>query len=80
MNLSIGWTDEAATKWYASVPLAGVGVASNSMGLGNTANFASGQISLWSAGANSITYQTGYTACTSGSGSYSLRIAVKQMQ
>jgi hypothetical protein len=80
VSLNIGWTDEAGAKVYASVPLAGAGTASNSVVLGNTANFGSGQISLWSTGSNSITYQTAYTACSSGTGTYSLRIAVKQMQ
>jgi hypothetical protein len=80
VSLNIGWTDEAGAKVFASVPVAGTGIASNAMALGNTGNFGSGQISLWSTGANAITYQTNYTACTSGTGTYSLRVAVKQMQ
>ena len=80
VSLNIGWADEAGGKVFASVPLSGGGVTANSMSLGNTTSFASGQISLWSTGGSSITYQTAYTGCTSGTGSYSLRMAVKQMQ
>jgi hypothetical protein len=80
VSMNIGWTDEAGAKVFAAIPLAGTGIATNSMALGNTANFGSGQISLWSTGTNAITYQTSYTGCTSGTGTYSIRIAVKQMQ
>ncbi|MGC2198120.1 MAG: hypothetical protein WA628_25845, partial [Terriglobales bacterium] len=81
VSLNMGWTDEAGTKTFLGVPLAGSGIGGgNSMALGNTANFGSGQISVWTTGTNAITYYTNYTACTSGTGTYSVRIAVKQMQ
>ncbi len=80
VSLNIGWTDEAGTKTYVGVPLAGNGVSANAVSLGDTTSFGSGQISLWTAGTNAITYYTSYTGCTSGAGTYSVRIAVKQMQ
>jgi hypothetical protein len=81
VSLNLAWTDEAGGKVQSSVPLSGsTDVTANALPLGNTTSYASGQISLWSAGANAITYQTVYTPCSSGTGTYSLRIAVKQMQ
>jgi hypothetical protein len=81
VGLNIGWTDEAGTKTFVGIPMAGTGVTGgNAVALGNTGNFGSGQISLWTTGTNAITYYTNYTACTSGTGTYSVRIAVKQMQ
>jgi hypothetical protein len=80
VSLNIGWTDEAGTKTYVSVPLAGNGVTGNAMNLGDTTSFGSGQISVWTTGTNAITYYTSYTGCTTGTGTYSVRIAVKQMQ
>src|ERR1051325_3097266 len=58
--------------------LSGAGISGgNSMALGNTSNFGSGSFSVWSAGTAAITYSTGYTACTSGTGTYALRLAVR---
>jgi hypothetical protein len=35
---------------------------------------------LWSAGSVNITYSTSYTGCTTGTGTYAVRIAVRQLQ
>ncbi len=79
-TLTIGWTDETNAKTM-QVPLNGTGVSGgNSLSLGDTANFASGDISLWSGGSANITYSTSYTGCTTGTGTYALRIALRQVQ
>jgi hypothetical protein len=78
--LTIGWKDETNTRTIR-VPLSGAGIAGgNSLPLGGTSNFGSGNISLWSAGSAAITYSTAYTACTTGAGSYAVRIAVEKVQ
>jgi len=79
-SLTIGWTDETSAKTL-QVPLSGAGITGgNSMALGSTANFGSGAMTLWSAGSGNITYSTSYTACTTGTGTYAVRIAVRQLQ
>jgi hypothetical protein len=78
--LTIGWKDETSTKTIR-VPLSGAGIAGgNSLSLGDSSNFGSGEISLWSAGDAAITYSTTYSACTKGSGSYAVRISVEKIQ
>ncbi len=78
--VTIAWADETSAK-SLQVPLTGVGVSGgNTMAMGNTGNFASGSLTLWSAGSAAINYLTTYTACTTGTGSYALRIAVRQVQ
>ncbi len=78
--LTIGWTDETNAK-SLQVPLSGAGVSGgNSLGLGSTANFGSGSITLWSAGGANLTYSSSYTGCTTGTGTYALRVVVRQLQ
>jgi hypothetical protein len=78
--LSVTWKDEAATRTL-KVPLTGMGISGgNSLGLGASANFGTGEIFLWSAGDSAITYSTSYTACSAGSGTYGLRIVAEKMQ
>jgi hypothetical protein len=50
------------------------------MALGNTSNFGGGSFGFWSSGSAAITYSTGYTGCTTGTGTYALRMAVRQVQ
>jgi hypothetical protein len=50
------------------------------MALGSTANFGSGAVTIWSAGGANITYSTSYVACTTGTGTYAVRVAVRQLQ
>jgi len=52
----------------------------NSLPLGGTSNFGSGEISIWSNGAAPITYSTVYTGCATGSGSYAVRVAMEKLQ
>ncbi len=79
-TVTISWTDETNARTL-QVPLSGTGVSGgNSLSLGNTANFASGDISLWSAGSANLAYSTSYTGCTTGTGMYALRMAVRQVQ
>jgi len=79
-SLTIGWTDETSVKTL-QVPLSGAGVSGgNSITLGNTANFGNGTLTLWSAGSANVTYSTSYTGCTTGTGTYAVRIAVRQLQ
>ena len=78
--LTISWTDETNAKTL-QVPLSGSGISGgNSLSLGNTANFGSGDISLWSAGSANITYSMSYTGCTTGTGTYAVRMALRQVQ
>jgi hypothetical protein len=80
VSVTLGWTDETTAKTQ-QLSLTGAGISGgNSMALGNTSNFGSGALSLWSAGGAAITYSTSYTACTTGIGTYALRIAVRQVQ
>jgi hypothetical protein len=78
--LTIGWKDETSAKTIR-VPLSGAGIAGgNSLSLGGTSSFGTGNISLWSAGNAAITYSTAYSACAAGSGSYAVRIVVEKVQ
>jgi len=78
--LTIGWKDETSAK-SIRVPLSGAGVSGgNSLTLGGTSNFGSGSISLFSAGNTAVTYSAAYTACSTGVGSYAVRIAVEKLQ
>lgn len=78
-SLTIGWKDETALR-SLKVPLVGVGVsAGNSLNVGATSNFASGELSVWLAG-DAITYSTAYIPCKTGAGTYSLRIVAEKLQ
>ena len=78
--LQIGWKDEASARTM-NVPLAGSGIVNtDSMKLGAASGFGSGEISLWSKGDAAITYSTSYTGCSSGSGTYALRIVADRIQ
>ena len=78
--LAIGWKDETAVRML-KVPLSGSGIAnSDTVKLGAPANFGGGEISVWSKGDAAITYSTSYTPCSSGSGTYALRIVADKLQ
>jgi hypothetical protein len=80
VGLSIGWKDETSAK-TVRVPLLGAGVSGgNSLPLGGTSNFGSGEISIWSNGSAPITYSTAYTGCATGAGSYAVRVAMEKLQ
>jgi len=76
----MGWKDETSARTLR-LPLSGAGISGgNSLSLGGTSSFGSGNISLWSAGNAAITYSTTDSACTMGSGSYSVHISVEKLQ
>lgn len=78
--LAIGWKDETASR-SLKVPLTGLGIANtDTLKLGAASNFGSGEISVWSKGDAAITYSTSYTGCSSGSGTYALRIVADKLQ
>ena len=80
VGITIGWKDETSAK-TVRVPLLGAGVSGgNSLPLGRTSNFGSGEISIWSNGGAPITYSTAYTGCATGSGSYAVRVAMEKLQ
>jgi hypothetical protein len=80
VSVTLGWTDETNGKTQQA-SLTGSGISGgNSMTLGNTTSFGSGSLTLWSAGTAAITYSTSYTACTTGTATYALRMAVRQVQ
>jgi len=78
--LTFGWKDETGSR-RLQVPLSGSGVAaSNSLLLGTTTSFGTGEVVLWSAGTAPVMYSTAYTPCASGAGTYSLRVALEKLQ
>jgi len=78
-SLTIAWRDETAPRTF-KVPLAGAGVSNgNTLNLGASSNFGTGEVMIWSAGNADITYSTSYTPCSSGSGTYSLRVAAQRI-
>ena len=79
---TLSWTDVAGTKSAQTLPLR---VSSNlnlsgALNLGTTTDYASGQMSIWSTGTNDIQYGTTYTGCSSGTGTYALRLVAVQVQ
>lgn len=78
-GLAITWKDETASRTF-KVPLGGAGVSDgNTLNLGASSNFGTGEVTIWSAGTADITYSTSYTPCSSGSGTYSLRVAAERV-
>lgn len=79
-TLTVGWSDDVGAK-ALQVPLNGLGVGGgNSLSLGNVSNFGSGSITLWSAGTINLTYATTYAGCSSGTGTYAVRLVARQLQ
>jgi hypothetical protein len=80
VSLTLTWADESSTK-SLQVPLSGNRILDGSrLSLGSTSNFGSGAISMWTAGSVPIEYSTSYTPCTSGEGTYSLRVVLSPVQ
>jgi hypothetical protein len=82
VGIQLTYTDDAGSKSAVTLPLSVNGGASlaTTMGLGNTTNAAVGHTTLWSTGTVAIQYATSYVSCTTGTGTYSIRIAVRQLQ
>lgn len=70
--LTISFTDEigARTQTTGNIALGATG-ATNQNG---------GSIVLWTAASTAINYSTSYTACTSGTGTYAIRLAASRVQ
>jgi hypothetical protein len=80
VSVVIGWADRTGARTMTA-PLTGNGVTSGAVALGTTANFGQSVMTVWNNSAtNNITYATNYTACTSGTGTYALYIALRQVQ
>ena len=67
--LTLGWTDDVGARTTTATLV---------LGATSTAP-QSGSVVVWST-ASAISYSTAYTACTSGTGTYSLRVTVEQLQ
>jgi len=78
-GITIGWTDDVAAKTQ-KLPLVGAGVTGSDIAIGDLTSFGQSTINFWSSGAAVITYATNYTACTTGTGTYSLRITTERIQ
>lgn len=75
---TLSWTDDSGAKSGQAVPMAVLGGVTllTSLVLGTTTGNATASVNLWSTGAQPIQYAVSYTGCTTGTGTYSVRIAV----
>ena len=82
VSLTLGWTDDAGAKTLVVTPQNGAGLSTTLITVGaGTSDFGSGRLQFWSTAAANITYATTYTACTvSGTGTYSIRLAMQRLQ
>lgn len=82
IGFNLTWVDEIGTKTAQSVPLDvnGATALTATMIIGDTTHNATGTASIWSTGASQIGYGVTYTACTSGTGTYAVRIVVERLQ
>jgi hypothetical protein len=85
ISFSVNFTTDTIGA-MASVPIQidtwnGSGAArATSMPLGDTATIGGGEVRFWSTGAADIQLNVGYTACTSGTGTYSYSAEVQRLQ
>jgi len=80
VSVTLGWGDRTGARTM-TVPLDGNGISSNAVGLGSLANFGQKVITVWNnSTSNNLTYATSYTACTTGTGTFALYIAARQVQ
>jgi hypothetical protein len=81
VSVTITFTDEIGTKSAQTVPLDVNGGLTllGSLALGTTTGNAFGSTAFWSTGVNPIQYATGYNACTTGTGTYSIRGSVERL-
>jgi len=80
VSVTLGWGDRTGARTM-TVPLDGNGISSNAVGLGSLANFGQKVITVWNnSTSNNLTCATSYTACTTGTGTYALYIAARQVQ
>lgn len=67
--LTLGWTDETGARTQTFT-----------QALGTTTGLTNTQIPVWVNAAANITYSTAYTACTTGTGTYALRLSAAKVQ
>ena len=80
VSVTLGWGDRTGARTM-TVALEGNGISSNAVGLGSLANFGQKVITVWNnSTSNNLTYATSYTACTTGTGTYALYLAARQVQ
>jgi hypothetical protein len=84
-GLTVTFTDDAGTKTGYPVQLnewsSGGGILmTTQVPLGGTAAQGYGNVTFWSTGVNNITFSTTYTACSTGTGTYSLSAEVNKLQ
>lgn len=82
VGITLTYTDDIGTKTAQTLPLVvngGVTLATT-VGLGNTTNSAYGEANFFAAATTNIQFATTYVACTAGTGTYSIRVALEQLQ
>lgn len=83
VGVTITYTDDAGTKTAVTLPLEDSGAITTpttTLALGTTTGFGFGAMNFWSSGANPIQYATSYAGCSSGTGTYSIRLGVERLQ
>lgn len=82
VGVTLTWQDETGTHTAQTLPLESSGALTTlatTMPLGDTTTYASGDFNIYTSGASAIQYATSYTACTSGTGTYTLRMSAIQL-
>lgn len=82
IQLNLTWTDDAGLKSNQVIPLDdnNATTLSATLALGTTTGYAQGHQTFWSTGAANISYSTTYTACSVGTGTYSIRNVLERLQ
>ncbi len=67
VTLTFSWTDETGARTFTSASLA--------LGVNSATSILNGAVTMYVAANAAINYSTAYTACTTGTGTYQLRVA-----
>lgn len=82
VGFQLSWTDQTGTKTTQTVPVYVIGGATPLTQLpflNATTSYAWGRATIFSAASVNIQYATSYTACTSGTGTYALRVSLQKL-
>jgi hypothetical protein len=81
-GITVTYTDETGTKTAQTVPLVvgGSGTLATTLALGTTTGAGYGVVVFWAAPSTNIQWATTYTGCTSGTGTYNVRVNLTQLQ
>lgn len=81
VGLQLSWTDETGAHATQTVPIFASGGATpaTTLALGTATGYAWGTANVFAAAATAIQFATSYVACTAGTGTYALRIALEQV-